>query len=583
MPFAPPSPPVIQVNHLPSASSFYATLTQPLSIRYLSATQSFPYTLHFGRPGPSGPEILFSLTQALTPHPPLNTIALSASNTKQIKEFYSKSRILSPQCLETGIIDLDGGEGQKAITTDADGNIIEAIYAPYGVSSEKEARRVLDWQKSVAASVADDTQSGSRRELGSGRRTESAPMRLVKRETVTETWAPLITAAEQVSNGMGNTGITGQTIVGTLLGAAAGAAITYAVTRMNEPTTTADFVEVIPASSRASAKQQDGIVDGARYSRYMIAPAPSPPTPLMRAGTWTAGERRQQLQIDSKSHVSTRSSTSRRTTGSKTRSRSEHPSTAETRFERPLALMPAPGRDGDIYTHVSRKSHKSRSQSHVSGSRSHASRRDDVIEVFEDLHLHSGDECKSTHSRRSKHSSHSKNSKQHSCHVDDVSASEGGSYASARSHASSSTIKASRQRRHSHADGAVITIVGKEGTTRSFDTRDLRERSPDRPRHSSRSRVSARDVPLPRSVVSARDVPLPRSMVSQAVPRSSASSRLRQGRGREREYRVDGEGGWLEGDKVEDDSVSVAPSDSVSCVGYKRERERLRGRMGSAW
>jgi hypothetical protein len=27
-------------------------------------------------------------------------------------------------------------------------------------------------------------------------------------------------------------------------------------------------------------------------------------------------------------------------------------------------------------------------------------------------------------------------------------------------------------------------------------------------------------------------------------------------------------------------AASVAPSDSVSCVGSKRERERLRGRMG---
>jgi hypothetical protein len=557
MSFVPPLPPVIQVDHLPSASSFYATITQPLSIRYLSATQTYPYTLHFGRPTPSGPEVLFSLTQAITPNPPLNSLVLPASNTKQIKEFYSKCRQFNPECLETGIIDLDSGEGQKAITRDVDGNIIEAVYAPYGVSTEKEARRVLEWQKSVAASVHDDdTRTVSRRDLGAGRRVESAPMRLVKRETVTETWAPLITAAEKVSNGMGNTGITGQTIVGTLLGA-------VAVTRMNEPTTPPEIVEVIPASSHASQRQQDGIVDGARYTRYMIAPAPSPPAPLLRAGTWTAGESRQQLQIDNKSHVSARSSTSRRTTGSKTRSRSEHPSAAESRFDRPLALLPAPDRDGDNYTHVSRRSHKSRSQSHVSGSRSHTPRRDDVIEVFEDPHRHSDDEGgKSSHSRRSKHSSHSKHSKS-SRHVEDT-ASEGGSYTSARTHASSSTIKASRQRRNSHADGAVITIVGKEGT-RSFNTRDLEERTP----RSSRSRVSARDVPLPRSVVSAREVPLPMSTVS---------SRLRQGKDREKEYRIDGEGGWMG-----DDAASVAPSDSVSCVGYKRERERLRGRMDSRW
>jgi hypothetical protein len=62
------------------------------------------------------------------------------------------------------------------------------------------------------------------------------------------------------------------------------------------------------------------------------------------------------------------------------------------------------------------------------------------------------------------------------------------------------------------------------------------------------SYISARDVPLPRSVVSgvsARDIPLPRSMVSGV--------------------------GY---------AASVAPSDSVSSVGSKRERERLRERMG---
>ncbi len=53
-------------------------------------------------------------------------------------------------------------------------------------------------------------------------------------------------------------------------------------------------------------------------------------------------------------------------------------------------------------------------------------------------------------------------------------------------------------------------------------------------------------VPLPESEVSARQIPLPRSMVS----------------GVGYEY-----------------AASVAPSDSLSSVGSKRERERLRERM----
>lgn len=62
--------------------------------------------------------------------------------------------------------------------------------------------------------------------------------------------------------------------------------------------------------------------------------------------------------------------------------------------------------------------------------------------------------------------------------------------------------------------------------------------------------MSARQVPLPPStVMSARPVPLPTGMVSGT-----------------------GEGGAGY-------AASVAPSDSVSSVGSKRERERLRERM----
>lgn len=629
--------PLIQVSHLPSASSYYASLTQPLSIRYLSATTSYPATLHFGRLTPSGPQVLFSLTQSLTPLPQLTTVVLPASNPNQIQDFYGKGRTLNPGCRDTGVVDISTAEadGQKAVTRDLDGNLIEAVYSVHSgggstASTEKEARRVLEWQKSVADSVSGGSQVAAPRR-------ESAPMRLVRRQTITETWAPLLSATEpqkSQSNGIAGTGISGGTIIGTLLGAAAGATIAYAMTRSEEPSPP-PVVEVIPSRSRVSARemreQEDGVVAREpRYVRYAIAPAPSPP-PLTRAGTWAGVESKpQQLQIDTRSHVSMRSSASHRS--SKTRSRSEHPAASEagSRFDRPLTIQPAPERD-DERSHVSNRTHQSRARSHVSGSRSHASRRD-VVEVPEarsrHSHHHSDDDddnedsksyAHSSHSRRSRHSKHSKSS-----HRRDESASESGTFASARSHASSSTIKASKQphqpqRRFSGSSraegGATITIVGKEGT-RSFNAHDLREResSRERDRHRTpRSHVSARNVPLPRSMVSARDVPLPRSVVSARdvpLPGSTVSSRLRGGRIKEVEYNIDGVGGWRidrHGNRsrvnaVEDDdqegggygsdgfggegvrgyAASVAPSDSVSCVGGKRERERLRGRMNSS-
>ncbi len=40
--------PLIQVSHLPSASSFYASLTQTLGLRYLCAEPLSPACLHYG-------------------------------------------------------------------------------------------------------------------------------------------------------------------------------------------------------------------------------------------------------------------------------------------------------------------------------------------------------------------------------------------------------------------------------------------------------------------------------------------------------------------------------------------------------
>lgn len=354
-----PHIPLIQVSHLPSASSFYASLTQPLNIRYLSATTTFPATLHFGRLTSSGAQPLFSLTQSPVPNPPLGTIYLPAATPKQINDFWAKSRVLNPGCRETGIIELDEEEGRKAITRDLDGNILEAIYSPRGpmggnsrvgapapptletASTEKEARRVLQWQKEVAKSVSgagdDDnrsqasgaTENVARSQVG---RADSfpVPMRLVRRETVTEHYTQ-----EEPDNrrdsGVAGTGISGKAIIGTLLGAAAGAAVAYAMVKTEEPVRvrptpsqggrSASYshpIEVRPSRSHVSAREVDEGMQKERYVRYAIQPAPTPPpTGLVRA--YTDGASGVGVRVLDQGEVGSRVSVR-----SKARSRSEY-------------------------------------------------------------------------------------------------------------------------------------------------------------------------------------------------------------------------------------------------------------------
>src|SRR5438034_1266534 len=91
--------PIIQVSHLPSAASFYASLTQPLGLRYLSATPVTPATLHFGRivahDNTETKEIVFSLAQALVPNPPITEICFAAPSPKSVVDFYNKSKALN--------------------------------------------------------------------------------------------------------------------------------------------------------------------------------------------------------------------------------------------------------------------------------------------------------------------------------------------------------------------------------------------------------------------------------------------------------------------------------------------------------
>ena len=364
--------------------------------------------------------------------------------------------------------------------------MIEAIYSSRAgrrlptvetASTEKEARRVLAWQEEVARSTAasdvhahygEPRPPPYRRAETFPRMVTERPPRLMRMETITTEHYRDRDRAAVEGRGPGGNGITGMKLAGTLLGAAAGGLLAYAMVRSESPpriappprrasygdhgsqyarTKPVETVRtVVPARSYVSAK------DPPRYVEYRIAPPPAP----------SAAQAQDIARIEERSHISRRPA--RDSEGSRIRSRSELGS----RYDRPLTILPPRSRSPG--SHGSHRSHKS-----------HHSKRDP----------------------------------------------ERDSYVSARSHWTESTVKPVQ----------YVTASPSKVTTTTVRVSPKEEER--------RSDVSyARNIPLPRSEVSARNVPLPPSVAS--------------GRG----Y-----------------AASVTPSDSVSSIGSKRERERLRERM----
>jgi len=508
-------PPLLFVTHLPSASSFYASIIQPLGLQFLPP--NLPSPLNLGLPtqtisnpvlnygyltqGPAGLKsvTVFSITQGRPGAVIPAKITLSASTEAAVKEFWKKSALLNkgvrtPSKLEF----LDGvsetqEEGIVARTRDFDGNMLEAVYrardrvagygASYGgarrdviepVATEREARRVLEWQEQVARSIGESGGSGGAASVISSsdivdagyrpavvRRADSypvhgserdRPMRLVRRETVT---TEHYRRPEE-----GGRGLSGKAVIGTLLGAAAGAAFAYAMVRSESPERDR---RPAPEPRRASYGHQNERV----YTHIAQSPRERAPTRSYVSARDPGGPRYVDVeyleaaprvqQIDDKSYVSQRPGRSVQS-GSRARSRSE----VGPRYERPLTILPA------------RTQSRARSPSQSQRSSYQTARE-------------------RSPSRKT------------------------ASHVSSRSY-------------HSHS-------TAKQSPPPPTSTIKIRSVASERERRTMHSGFE-------RDVERARQVPLPISVVSGP--------------------------GY---------AVSVAPSDSVSSVGIKRERERLRDRM----
>lgn len=409
------SPPTIEVSHLPSATSFYAEITQPLGISYLSASDS---RVNFGWISASRgtnipqPHVVLSLQQSLTSQVQRSSITLLANSREAVEAFYRKG-LQGNRWQTNPIIEHLPAETRVRIL-DLDGNMLEAEHsrraAPGALprrrtfdietaSTPKEARRVLQWQQEVAKSavLTDDSPerspsppprySGRAPEFeyeargGSGdgypipfRRSDTYPLAsryaservpsLVKRESVRSERYHYRHPSQKDGAGRG---LTSTKLMGTLLGAAAGATIAYAAMQSDSPPPyeppydeprRASHGDPVPkyhqsyrdygshSSTRTAERLPTRTYLGMepRQNQYFAQFTVAGPPPT-RAHDWA--------RIEERGHP--RSYRSVRSEVVKERSRSE---SGSTRYSRQPPAIPRPG-SPHTYPHTSRQEHRS--------------------------------------------------------------------------------------------------------------------------------------------------------------------------------------------------------------------------------
>ncbi|OBT52211.1 hypothetical protein VE04_08130 [Pseudogymnoascus sp. 24MN13] len=165
----------------------------------------------------------------------------------------------------------------------ADGSSARAPTTITTASTAKEARRVLDWQRDVARSISSQSPTQSRD--GSPERAmvlaqpvqeEAAPSQVAPPTEVPDArpallrsaTTPMMTAMyNEVSSALPERigeGLSAQAIIGTILGAAAGAAVAYAMVRSEEPEPQRPQLVTYFSAPAAQFPQQAPVMEVAR-------------------------------------------------------------------------------------------------------------------------------------------------------------------------------------------------------------------------------------------------------------------------------------------------------------------------------
>ncbi|XXH01139.1 Golgi transport complex subunit 6 [Hypoxylon texense] len=517
--------PFFQVSDLPPSASFYAAITQPLGLRYISAT---PSSIVFGDAASPTPEPVFEVKKSVgansQPPQPCHLV-LSAKSPSAVSAFHAAALRANPDLQDCDANsnffqppDSSDSTGEsRARIGDFDGNIMEVVHGSrpgYAASqagsavqrNSHEVSRVLDWNLDVGTpSVASRSAVGTATPgsvapsaVGS-RAADSAPYSFLQRSVTSST---VETSPRENSKGLNTSAVVG-TVLGMAVGAAVGGALTYTMMK-NDPYREANAFqqeyEQPPPFSRRSTAPDPYPNNQPRYIEY--PPGKYPPS------SFTGARSRVVEELDDRSSRHS----SHYTTGSRSRGRSEVSSA-----RRPLMITDhehrsnAGSKHSDAPRMLTEAEHRSNAGSKYTAAdhRSHAGSK----------HPSSASAAPSRHSPESDLRSYV-SSKQHAAAARPRDA-EVESYVSARSERSDRTVRPSPARVETAPPSRAASQAGSR-----YSSNTVRPAAAPR----AHSHFSA-----------ARHVPQPESSVG-----SSSSS-----------------ADW-------EDVCSVAPSDSISNVGSRR-------------
>ncbi|KAK3301466.1 uncharacterized protein B0H64DRAFT_39328 [Chaetomium fimeti] len=302
--------PFLEVDHLPSSSSFYSAVIRPLGLRYLSTEDGHFPSITYGNASRTAP--IFQIRQVISSRDrPLRTsrIALSAPSAAAADSSYEFALRANPDARDTqprhpgesyaaggGASaqrrDTSGG-GTRVLITDFVGNMMEIVYQPppnypsqyngstvrHTKSTSDEASRILGWNYDVASSSV-ASPAGPSSTSGASVRTVSRrsyaqypddddddddqPHPGIRRSVTagSSVYEPAASAREN------SNGLSAGAVVGTLLGVAAGAAFTYNIVKSDKPRDARHDYDM-PSFSRRSTfpEKYDGYSD--REPRYV--------------------------------------------------------------------------------------------------------------------------------------------------------------------------------------------------------------------------------------------------------------------------------------------------------------------------
>ncbi|KAI0597161.1 hypothetical protein F4775DRAFT_593683 [Biscogniauxia sp. FL1348] len=268
--------PFVQVRDLAPSASFYSAVTQPLGLRYLSAS---PTNIVFGYTSSGSPEPVFEVKKSSGPPRPARLV-LSAHTTSVVSAFHAAALRAHPDLKKILPSTPTGGDGCTEIP-DFDGNVMEVVYvnppdypSDYAgstvrrtQSTPQEVSRILDWNLDVATAAPSRAVTTARSAAPSSRtvavRGGEEPYSQLKRSMTTSSVdSPSARERERereaAARSSGGGGMTfGSVLAGVAAGALVGGALTYTVLRKDRDRAPQTQVYEAPAMPRRSTYHAD--------------------------------------------------------------------------------------------------------------------------------------------------------------------------------------------------------------------------------------------------------------------------------------------------------------------------------------